>query len=150
MDFTKKIDEEIKKAMKAKDSDRLRALRAIKSQLLLIKTSGQGKKEISEKEALDILLKMVKQRKDSAEIYKQQGREDLYEKEMKEVEIISEFLPKQLSDEELKEKIREIINRLGAQGLQDMRKVMPVAQKELYARAEGKKIAEIVKELLSK
>ncbi len=149
MDFTKKIDEEIKKAMKAKNSERLRALRAIKSQLLLAKTSGKGKDEISEEEAIKIMQKMVKQRKDSAEIYKQKGRDDLYNKEMAEIQVISEFLPQPLSEEELEKKIKEIITELNASGMQDMRKVMPVAQKRLGSRADGKKIADIVKKLLS-
>ncbi|NPA67008.1 MAG: GatB/YqeY domain-containing protein [Chlorobi bacterium] len=142
------INEDLKTAMKEKNADKLTALRAVKSELLLLKTSGAGK-EINEQDELKVLQKMVKQRKDSAEIYKNKGREDLYEKEMTEADYISAYLPEQMSDEELTEAVAEIISETGATSLKDMGKVMSTASKKLAGRAEGKLIAEKVKQLLS-
>jgi hypothetical protein len=148
MDLVAKINNDIKEAMKAKETDKLTALRAIKSELLLLQTSGKG--EISEKEAITMLQKMVKQRKQSAEIFKQQGRDDLYEKEMKEVSYIMPYLPKQLTDEELKKELQQIVEEIGASTIKDMGKVMGLASKKLQGKAESKKIADFVKEMLSK
>ncbi len=149
MALFEKINEDIKSAMKAKDADKLTALRAIKSELLLLKTSGGGKNEISEEEEIKVLQKMVKQRKDSAEIYKSQGRDDLYMKEIKEAEFIQAYLPEQMSDEELENAVKKIIAKTDASSIKDMGKVMGIASKELAGKAEGKLIAAKVRELLS-
>ena len=139
--------EDIKSAMKAKDKEKLEALRAVKSALLLAKTE-KGSQEMDEKAEITLLQKLVKQRKDSAEIFKQQNRPDLYSKEISEAEIISIYLPKQLSDEELKEAIEIIIKSTGASSMAEMGKVMGIAGKELSGKADGKRIAELVKKSL--
>lgn len=150
MSLFDKINNDMKAAMKAKEKEKLEAIRAIKSQLLLAKTSSGSSDDISEKEGIKILQKMVKQRKDSAEVYKSQDRMDLYEKEMKEVAFIEPYLPKQLSQEEIVEKLKAIIEKTGASSPKDMGKVMGLATKELAGLAEGKIIATKVKELLNK
>lgn len=150
MGLFEQINEDIKSAMKAKEADKLTALRAVKSELLLLKTSAGGKDKMTEQEEIKVLQKMVKQRKDSAEIYKTQNREDLYKKEMKETEYIQVYLPEQLSDEELTKIISGIIDKTGAESMKDMGKVMGSASKELAGKAEGKMIAAKVKELLNK
>jgi len=150
MGLFEQINEDIKSAMKAKEADKLTALRAVKSELLLLKTSAGGKDKMTEQEEIKVLQKMVKQRKDSAEIYKTQNREDLYKKEMKETEFIQVYLPEQLSDEELTKIISGIIDKTGAESMKDMGKVMGSASKELAGKAEGKMIAAKVKELLNK
>ena len=150
MGLFEKINEDIKSAMKAKEADKLTALRAVKSELLLLKTSAGGKDTISEAEEIKVLQKMVKQRKDSAEIYKSQGRDDLFAKETAEAQYIQAYLPEQLSEEELTKTISAIIEKTGASGMKDMGKVMGTASKELAGKAEGKLIAAKVKELLSK
>ena len=144
------INKDIISAMKAKEAEKLTALRAVKSELLLLKTSAGGKDEISKEEEIKVLQKMVKQRKDSAEIYKTQGRDDLYEKELKEAMFIQAYLPAQMSNEELTAVISEIIKKTGAESMKDMGRVMGTASKELAGKAEGKLIAAKVKELLSK
>jgi len=149
MGLFEKINKDIISAMKAKESEKLTALRAVKSELLLLKTAAGGKAEISEKEEVKVLQKMVKQRKDSAEIYKSQGRDDLYKKEMKEAEYIQAYLPEQMSDAELTNAVKEIIVKVGASSMKDMGKVMGIASKELAGKAEGRLIADKVKELLS-
>lgn len=144
------IDEAIKDAMKAKEQDRLRALRAIKSMILLAETSeGRTGTDLSTDEEMKLLSKAAKQRRDSAEIYKQQNREDLLQKELDELTVIESFLPKALSEEELKAKLQEIIARVGATSAKDMGKVMGVANKELAGQADGKRISETVKALLA-
>ena len=143
------IENGIKDAMRAKDADRLRALRAIKSMILLEETSGSNTGEISTDAEMKILMKAAKQRKDSLEVYIAQNRPDLAEKEQVELTIIEEFLPKQLSDSELTERISAIIAQLGATSPADMGKVMGVASKQLAGLADGKTISNIVKELLS-
>jgi len=148
MGLFEQINADIKTAMKAKEADKLGALRAIKAQLLLIKTSGSGKDQISEADGIKLLQKMVKQRKDSAEIYKTQNREDLYEKEINEVSYIQPYLPKQMDENELTDFIKHIISKVGAGSMKDMGKVIGIASKELAGKAEGKLIAEKVKELL--
>lgn len=144
------IENGIKDAMRAKDADRLRALRAIKSMILLEETSGSNKGEISVDAEMKILMKAAKQRKDSLEVYVAQNRPDLAEKEQVELTIIEEFLPKQLSDSELTERISAIIFQLGATSPADMGKVMGVASKELAGLAEGRAISSKVGELLKK
>jgi uncharacterized protein YqeY len=144
------IENGIKDAMRAKDADRLRALRAIKSMILLEETSGSNTGEISTDAEMKILMKAAKQRKDSLEVYIAQNRPDLAEKEQVELTIIEEFLPKQLSDSELTERISAIIAQLGATSPADMGKVMGVASKELAGLAEGRAISSKVGELLKK
>ena len=144
------IENGIKDAMRAKDADRLRALRAIKSMILLEETSGSNTGEISTDAEMKILMKAAKQRKDSLEVYIAQYRPDLAEKEQVELTIIEEFLPKQLSDSELTERISAIIAQLGATSPGDMGKVMGVASKELAGLAEGRAISSKVGELLKK
>jgi uncharacterized protein YqeY len=144
------IENGIKDAMRAKDADRLRALRAIKSMILLEETSGSNTGEISTDAEMKILMKAAKQRKDSLEVYIAQNRPDLAEKEQVELTIIEEFLPKQLSDSELTERISAIIAQLGATSSADMGKVMGVASKELAGLAEGRAISSKVGELLKK
>lgn len=144
------IENGIKNAMRAKDADRLRALRAIKSMILLEETSGSNTGEISTDAEMKILMKAAKQRKDSLEVYIAQNRPDLAEKEQVELNIIEEFLPKQLSDSELTERISAIIAQLGATSPADMGKVMGVASKELAGLAEGRDISIKVGELLKK
>ena len=143
-----KINSDIKEAMKAKERDRLDALRAIKAQFLLLKTAAGAKDEISDDDALKVIQKMIKQRKDSAEIYKTQNRPDLYEKEISEIKHIEPYLPAQMSKEELTAAVSEIIKRVGAETMKDMGKVMGTASKELAGKAEGRAIADKVKELL--
>jgi len=147
MNLESKIMEDIKSAMKAKDKEKLEALRAVKSAILLAKTE-KGSQEMDEKAEITLLQKLVKQRKDSAEIFKQQNRQDLYNKEISEAEIISIYLPKQLSDEELAEAIEIIIKSIGASSMAEMGKVMGIAGKELSGKADGKRIAELVKKSL--
>jgi uncharacterized protein len=150
MNLFDKITEDIKNAMKAKETDKLTSLRAIKAELLLLKTGLGASGEISEEDAIKMLQKMVKQRKDAAEIYKNQGREDLYQNEMKEVSYIQPYLPKQLSDEELTTEIKAIIEETEATSIKDMGKIMGIATGKFQGKAESKKIAEIIKQLLNK
>ncbi len=144
------IENGIKDAMRAKDADRLRALRAIKSLILLEETSGSSADGLSADAEMKILMKAAKQRRDSLEVYVSQNRPDLAEKEQAELAIIEEFLPKQLSDEELTAKIAEIIASVGATSPADMGKVMGVASKQLAGLADGKAISAKVSELLKK
>lgn len=144
------IENGIKDAMRAKDADRLRALRAIKSMILLEETSGSSADGLSADAEMKILMKAAKQRRDSLEVYVAQNRPDLAEKEQAELAIIEEFLPKQLSDEELTAKITEIIAAVGATSPADMGKVMGAASKQLAGLADGKAISTKVSELLKK
>lgn len=144
------IEAGIKDAMRAKDADRLRALRAIKSMILLEETSGSSDGGISADAEMKILMKAAKQRRDSLEVYVAQNRPDLAEKEQVELTIIEEFLPKQLSDSELTTRIAEIIASVGATSPADMGKVMGVASKQLAGLADGKAISAKVGELLKK
>jgi len=143
------IDQEIKKAMLAKDQAKLRGLRAIKAALLLARTEKGSAEEINEEAELKILQRLVKQRKESADIYKQQGREDLSVIEEEEIEVISQFMPQQLSREEVETLIASLIRDSGASSVKDMGKVMGLANKELAGKADGKLIAEIVKSQLA-
>jgi uncharacterized protein len=144
------IENGIKDAMRAKDANRLRALRAIKSLILLEETSGLHAGELSADAEMKILMKAAKQRKDSLEVYVAQNRTDLAEIEQAELTIIEEFLPKQLSDEELTAKLQEIIASVGATSPADMGKVMGAASKQLAGLADGKAISAKVGELLKK
>lgn len=147
MSLKANIEEGIKNAMKAKDQDRLRTLRAIKSLILLEETSGAGK-DLSTDQEMKLLTKAAKQRRDSLEVFQAQNRTDLADKEQIELTIIEEFLPKQLSDEELDSKLKEIISQLGASSPADMGKVMGVATKQLAGLADGKVISAKVGSLL--
>ncbi|MBN2663300.1 MAG: GatB/YqeY domain-containing protein [Bacteroidales bacterium] len=147
MNLFDQINNDIKDAMKTKQAEKLSALRAIKSELLLLKTSG--KDEISEADAIQMLQKMIKQRKQSADIYNDQGRDDLFEKEMNEVSYIMPYLPAQLTDEQIEVEIKAIISDIGATSIKDMGRTMAAANAKLQGKAESKKIAEIVKNILN-
>ena len=149
MSLKQQIDADIKQAMLARETDRLRALRAVKSMILLEETKeGAGTEGLKPEDELKLLTKAVKQRKDSADIYRQQNRPDLLATEEAEIAVIEKYLPKQLSEDELKAKIQEIIVRVGAKAPSDMGKVMGVATKELSGLAEGKVVSVMVKSLL--
>src|SRR5688572_20360080 len=143
-----RIMTELKAAMLAKDEKSLRSLRAVKAAILLAKTAEGGSGELKEEDELKLLEKLVKQRKDSLEIYRQQKRDDLAQKEQEEIEIIEKFLPARLSEEELKSELLKIISETGAGSPADMGKVMSVATKKLAGKADGKTISVMVKELL--
>ena len=147
MNLAEKINEGIKEAMKAKDTDRLRALRGIKSAFLLLQTA-EGVTEVTEDMYLKSLQKLAKQRKDSLEIYEQQNREDLAQIERAELKFIEEYLPAQLDEATVKAKIQEIITQQGVSGPAAMGKIIPLAMKELGSQADGKLISNLVKELL--
>lgn len=149
MGILSNLTEEIKNAMRAKDSLKLESLRAIKSAVLLAQTATGGGSELSEEESIKLLQRLVKQRKDSASIFKEQGRPDLAEPEESQAEVIASFLPEQLSKEEVEKVVAQIINQTGAEGMKDMGKVMGMASKQLGGKAEGKLIAELVKQKLS-
>ncbi len=146
MELEEKINAAIKAAMLAKASNNLEALRAIKSTILLLKTSSEGLNEESANKALQ---KMVKQREETAEIYKQQNRADLYEPEIFQANIIKQYLPKQMDLAEIEIKLKEIITKIGAKSITDLGKVMGAATKELGGKADGKIIASLTKALLS-
>jgi len=150
MSLEQKIMGELKTAMLAKDEKALRSLRAIKAAILLAKTSEGAGGELKEDDEIKMLQKLVKQRKDSLEIYQQQNRADLAQKEKEEIEIIEKFLPKQLSADELRSEVAAIISEVGASSPADMGKVMGAATKKLAGKADGKTISALVKELLSR
>ncbi len=133
--------------MRSKDQARLRALRAIKAELLLLNTK-EGAKPPTAEDELEVLVKMAKQRKDSISIFKEQQREDLAKVEDEELEVIETFLPEQIGEEELKNEISAIITQVGANGMKDMGKVMGIASQKLKGKADGKAISQIVKKLL--
>ena len=149
MSLKEQIEGDIKKAMLARQKEELKALRAIKSMILMAETEKGGSGDISADAEMKMLMKAVKQRKDSAQIYKDQNREDLYAVEIAEVEVIERYLPKQLSEEEITAEVKRIIEQVGASGPQDMGKVMGVASKALAGKADGKTISGIVKKLLT-
>lgn len=149
MNLFDKVSGDIKTAMLARDKVRLEALRGIKKEFLEAKTAKGGDGELSDDAALKILAKMVKQRKESASIYTEQNREDLAGEELAQAAIIEEYLPKQLSEEELTAALKEIIARVGATSAKEMGKVMGTASKELAGKAEGKAISTKVRELLA-
>lgn len=148
MSLKTQIDQDIKKAMIAKEKDTLRALRSIKSMILLAETEGGAKAEITEADEMKLLTKAAKQRRDSAAVYQEQGREDLAKVENDELEVIAKYLPKQMSEEEVKAEIAQIIQETGASSPADMGKVMGAATTRLAGKADGKMIANITKDLL--
>lgn len=148
MSLSTQIMEDIKTAMRAKDTVALEALRAIKSEILLAQTSSGAKEEISEDEEIKLLQKLVKMRKDSAKIFTEQNRPDLAEPELAQITVIEKFLPAQLSEEEVETIIAKIISETGASGIASMGKVMGLASAQLAGTAEGKTISTIVKKLL--
>lgn len=149
MELIETITDEIKKAMLAKDKVRLEALRGIKKELMEAKTAKGAAAELSEETTVAILQKMVKQRKDSAEIYTAQNRPDLAEAEIEQMNVIQEFLPSQLTPDELESAVKAMIAETGATSLKEMGKVMGLATKQLAGKAEGRAISEMVKKLLS-
>lgn len=139
----------IKAAMKAKDTLRLEALRAIKSAILLAQTQSGANELLTEQQEIQLLQKLVKQRRDSAQIFKDQDRMDLAAPEEAQAAVITEFLPKQLSPDEVEQIIREIVTKTGAESMKDMGKVMGMANKQMAGKADGKTIAGVVKSLLT-
>ncbi len=148
MTLEERIMNDLKEAMKNKDEASKRGIRAIKAAILLAKTDGSGE-EMNEEKEIKILQKLVKQRRDSLEIYEKQGREDLAVVEREEIEVIEKYLPKQLSEAELEVVLKKIIDSTGAEGMKDMGKVMGAATKELAGKADGKLISQVVRKLLS-
>lgn len=149
MSLQNQVMEEIKAAMKAKDTVALESLRAIKSALLLAQTEKGAGSEMSDAEEIKLIQKLVKQRKDSAAIFKEQGREDLAEPELAQVAVIEKYLPTQLSEDEIEKVVVQIIESTGASGMKDMGKVMGMVSKELAGRADGKTISGIVRAKLA-
>jgi uncharacterized protein YqeY len=150
MSLEQKIMGELKAAMLAKNEAALRSLRAVKAAILLAKTSEGAGGELKEDDEIKLLQKLVKQRKDSLEIFQQQNRTDLAQKEKEEIEVIEKFLPQQLSGDELKAIVAKIITETGASSPVDMGKVMGAATKQLAGKADGKAISALVKELLAR
>ncbi|MGZ3754536.1 MAG: GatB/YqeY domain-containing protein [Mucilaginibacter sp.] len=148
MSLITQIDQDIKQAMLAKQADRLRGLRAIKSALLLAKTEKGAAEELTPDAEIKVLQKLVKQRKESADIYKAQNREDLYQIEIDEMKVIEPYLPQQMTRFEIEGYLQDLISRLGVTSVQEMGKVMGAANKELAGKADGKTISEVVKQLL--
>ena len=148
MSLINQIDQDIKQAMLAKQADRLRGLRAIKSALLLARTEKGAAEDITEEAEIKVLQKLIKQRKESAEIYKAQNRDDLYQIEMDEMQVIEPYLPQQMSRFEIEGYLQELIGRMGATSISDMGKIMGMANKELAGQADGRTISEVVKQLL--
>lgn len=148
MGLEKEVMEKMKVAMKAKDTVALASLRSIKSEILNHKTSGSGG-DLQEAEELKLVQKLIKQRKDSAQLYQEQNREDLAKEELDQVAILQEFLPKQLSEEEILAHVKAIISDVGANSMKDMGKVMGMASKQMAGKAEGATISKIVKAELS-
>jgi uncharacterized protein YqeY len=149
MSLTTNIMTALKEAMKSKNTVALTALRAVKSAILLAQTETGAKQELTEEQELKILQKQVKQRKDSAAIFLEQGREDLAAPELAEAEVISKFLPEALSEEEITKVVEDVIAKVGADGMKDMGKVMGMVSGKLSGKADGKTISSIVKRKLS-
>ncbi|MEO8720646.1 MAG: GatB/YqeY domain-containing protein [Ginsengibacter sp.] len=150
MSLEQKVMTDLKAAMLAKDEKSLRSLRAIKSAIIIAKTTAGSGGEVKEEEEIKLLQKLVKQRKDSLEIYEKQNREDLAEKEREEISVIEKFLPEQMDQATIRTVVVRIIQESGAASPSDMGKVMGIANKQLAGKADGKTIAGIVKEILSK
>lgn len=148
MSLEEKINADIKQAMFAKDKAKLDALRAVKAAVLLVKTNKPQGQEITLEEEIQTLQRLVKQRKEASLTYKEQNREDLYNDEIFQLEVIEQYLPKQLSEEEIREALKTIISELGATSPKDMGKVMQSAQKTFAGQADNKLVSQIVKELL--
>ncbi|MEO9966113.1 MAG: GatB/YqeY domain-containing protein [Reichenbachiella sp.] len=149
MSLKNQINADIKTAMLAKEKEKLTALRAIKSMILLAETEKGASEELTNDAELKLLMKAAKQRKDSVDLFREQGRDDLADKEQGELDVISQYLPKQLSEEELTVELQKVIDQVGASGPQDMGKVMGVATKALDGKSDGKTISTIIKKLLS-
>jgi len=149
MNIFELINEDIKKAMLAKEKEKLEALRAIKAAFLLAKTAEGAIGELTSDQELKIIQKLVKQRQDAAEIYKQQNRMDLYEPEEFQAQVIASYLPAQMSEEEVKNAVSKIVSELGASTIKDMGKVMAEANKQLAGKTDSKTLSAIVKTLLS-
>ena len=143
------LTDEIKTAMRAKDSLKLEALRAIKSAVILEQTAAGGSDTLSDEQEIKLVQKLVKQRKDSAQIFREQNRPDLAEPEEAQAQVIAQFLPEQLSEEEITAIIQYIIEKTGASGMKDMGKVMGMASKEMAGKADGKTISTVVKAQLN-
>ena len=148
MTLEQQVQEDIKQAMKAKDTVAMNATRAIKGQILLFKTSEGGSKEVTDGDILNMIRKLVKQRKEAAEQYTAAGRQELADNEMAEAAVLEKYLPKQLSVEEVKAKVQEIIAQVGATSIKEMGKVMGAANKALAGLSDGRTISTVVKELL--
>ncbi len=148
MNLSDQINNDIKAAMKAREKGKLEALRSIKKEMIEARAAKGANAELSDEESLKIIQKLAKQGKDSAAIYKEQGRDDLYQHEMEQVKVFEAFLPEKLSDEELTSAVRSIIKRTASSSMKDMGKVMGVATKELAGKADGKDIAAKVKAML--
>lgn len=149
MSLEQNVMAEMKDAMKAKNEAALRGLRAIKAAIIIAKTSEGAGGELKEEDETKLLQKLVKQRRDSLEIFKNQNREDLAQKEQEEISVIEKFLPKQMTEDELKSELSAIISQIGATSPSDMGKVMAAATKQLGGKADGKAISAAVKELLA-
>jgi hypothetical protein len=149
MNLKQQIDNDIKQAMLGKHKEELIALRAIKSQILLAESEKGGPAELNRETENKLLMKAAKQRKESAEIFQKEGRDDLAKKELFELEVISKYLPKQLTEDELKTELQKIIQQVGASSQQDMGKVMSAATKALAGKADGRVMSEMVKKLLA-
>lgn len=149
MSLENKIMTAMKESMKSKDQTSLRSLRAIKSAIILHKTQKGSSDEISNEDELKILQKLVKQRRDSADIYRNQNRMDLAQPELDEIKVIEEFLPEAMSEEEVEDEVKKVINDIGAEGMKDMGKVMGIVTRKLMGKADGKTISTIVRNNLN-
>ena len=149
MSLKEDVDLGIKAAIKAKDQDRLRALRAIKSMISLAETEKGNRDGLTPELEMNLLMKAVKQRKDSSDLYKEQGRDDLYQKEIVELEVIQKYLPKQLSEGELEKELQKIIDNVGATSMNEMGQVMGYATKALAGKADGKSVSAAIRKLLT-
>jgi uncharacterized protein len=149
MSLKQQIDNDIKQAMLAKNKEELEALRSVKAMILLAETDKSATGEISSDVENKLLMKAAKQRKESADIFQKENREDLAKRELFQLEVISRYLPKQLSEDEIRTELRKIIDQVGAKGPQDMGKVMGTATKQLAGKADGKVISDLVKKLLT-
>ncbi len=150
MSLFDQINEDIKAAMKAREKEKLEALRGIKKVLLEARVAKGAGAELDDQEVVKVIQKLAKQGRDSATIYQEQGRDDLHQQEMKQVEVFETYLPEKMSDEVLEATIKTIIQSVGATGMKDMGKVMGIASKQLAGQADGKDVADKVKALLSK
>ncbi|MBX2984810.1 MAG: GatB/YqeY domain-containing protein [Bacteroidia bacterium] len=148
MSISENINKQVIDAMKARNEDRLRALRGIKAAFLLAATES-GNREVTDEVAVKTIQKLAKQRKDSIEIFSQQNRQDLVEKESAELKVLEEFLPKPLSDEEIIQILKNIITETGAMGMKDLGKIMPLAMNKTAGKADGSKISNLLKQLLT-
>ena len=148
MEFTKKLNEDLKAAMKAKDQVKLRTIRAVKSAIMIAQTDGSGQ-DVDDDKIMKILIKLMKQRKDSLSIYKEQNREDLAVIEQEEIDVLQVYLPKQMTEDEIASSLQVIIDNVGASSMADMGKVMGAATKEMAGKADGKIISQLVRKLLS-